>query len=137
MTPLQLYLSTFQAEQKRTPGKSLASPTGGAPPTFNQIVEIVLAGIMCRLSVGVLCLSQAALDDWSNWPGRLSPSLARFDVLDGDQAALGDWQAFLSSQSYDMTILHGACAELQADRLATSYVTALVNAVPAGIIVLA
>lgn len=136
MTPLQLYLSTLQAEQKRTPGKSLALPSAGKPPTFNQVVEIVLAGIMCRLSIGVLCLTQAALDDWSNWPGLLTPSLAAFDVLDLNQAALPDWQAFLSSQSYDMTILHGACAELQANALSTAYVTALVNAAPAGTIIL-
>lgn len=137
MTPLQLYLSTLQAEQKRTPGKFLALPGAGKTPTFNQVVEIVLAGIVCHLSVGVLCLTQAALDDWSNWPGQLAPSLATFDVLDLNQAALPDWQAFLSRQSYDITILHGACAELQASALSTAYVTALVNAAPAGITVLA
>lgn len=137
MTPLQLYLSVIQAKGRRTPGKSLALPTTGQAPTFDQLVEIVLAAIACRLSVVVLCLTQAALDDWWNWPGRLAPALAAFDVLDANQAPLDDWQAFLSSQSYDLTVLHGVCAELQASVLSTGYVTALVDATPAGTIVLA
>ena len=137
MTPLQLHLSSLQTEEKRTPGKALALPSAGTPPTFNQIVEILLAAMVCRLSVGVLCLTQAAMDDWSNWPGRLALSLAAFDLLDLNQAPLADWQAFLSSQSYDITVLHGACAELQANALSTGYVTALVEAAPAGTIVLA
>jgi hypothetical protein len=137
MTPLQLYLSAIQAEGKRTPGKSLALPTTGHPPTFDQLVEIILAAITCRFSVGVLCLTETALADWSNWPGRLTPSLATFDVLDLNQASLADWQSFLSSQSYDLTVLHGVCTELQASVLSTGYVTALVDAAPAGTIILA
>jgi hypothetical protein len=137
MTSLQSKLTILHSCEKKASGKSLALPTGSQPPNFDQVVQTILAGIMCDLSVGVLCLTQAALDEWLDWPGRLSPSLARFDVLECDQATLSDWQTFLSSRSYDLTVLHGVCAELQAGRLAAFYVTALIDAVPAGMVVIA
>jgi hypothetical protein len=58
-------------------------------------------------------------------------------VLDSNRATLRDWQRYLRSQPNDLTILHGACAELQASRLSVSYVAALVDAVPRGVIVVA
>ena len=137
MTPLQFYLAALHTGEQRTSGKSLALPTGGQPPTFDQVLQIVLTGVMCRFSVGVMCLTQAALDDWLDWPGRYSSAMARFDLLDCDQATLRDWQAFLGSHSYDMIVLHGACAELPAGRLSVRYVTALVDAAPTGTVVLA
>jgi hypothetical protein len=43
----------------------------------------------------------------------------------------------LSRHSYDLTVLHGACAELAADRMSARYVGTLVDAVPGGVVVLA
>jgi len=133
MTPLQSYLTG----EKRISDKSLALPPGGQPPTFDQVVQIVLTGVMCRFSVGVLCLTQAALDDWLDWPSWHSAAIARFDLLDCDQATLSDWQAFLSSQSYDLTVLYGVSAELAAARLSVRYVGKLVDAAPSGVVMLA
>lgn len=137
MTSLQSNLTILHTCTKKAAGKSLALPTGSQPPTLDEVVQTILAGVMCHLSVGVLCLAHLALDEWLDWPGRLLPSLARFDILDCDQATLSDWQTFLSSQSYDLIVLHGACAEMQAGQLAAHYVTALIDAVPSGVIVIA
>jgi len=67
----------------------------------------------------------------------LAPSLAAFDLLDLNEAPLTAWQNFLGQQPYALTILHSACAELAAGRVTVSYIMALVNALPAGLVVIA
>jgi hypothetical protein len=59
------------------------------------------------------------------------------DVLNTNRATLADWKELLGSHAYDVTVLHGANAELRAGHLSLGYVKALVDAVPAGLVVLA
>ncbi len=61
MLPLNLFPAASLPEAQSAPRKSLALPAAGHPPTFNQVVQIVLAGIADRLAVGVLCLTEESL----------------------------------------------------------------------------
>lgn len=127
---LSLFLST-------PPAKRLALPRPGKSPTFDDLANLVWVSTLWKMPVGILCLTQESLDLWLGWLERFPAGLPALDVLDINQATLTDWQAFLRDQSYDVTLLHGAYAELQANRLSMFYVTALVNAAPNGVIVLA
>ncbi|NJN95563.1 MAG: hypothetical protein HC875_16365 [Anaerolineales bacterium] len=120
-----------------SPAKRLALPRPGKLPTFDDLVNLVWVSILWEMPVGILCLTQESLDLWTGWLERFPAGLPALDVLDINQATLADWQAFLRDQSYDVTLLHGASAELQANRLSIPYVMALVNAAPDGVIVLA
>ncbi len=118
--------------------KSLVLPAKGKQPTFDEVANIVLLSTFCNLSVCVMCLTQETLEHWMDWLNRSSSaSVTLLDVLNTNCATLTDWKALLSSQSYDITVLSGAGAELQTNRLSVGYVKALVRAVPAGLVVVA
>ncbi len=119
------------------PAKMLALPRPGNSPAFNDMANLVWVNTLWNMSVGVLCLTQESLDLWTGWLERFPGGLPSLDVLDINQATLEDWRDFLPRQAYDLTILHGAYAELQAGRLAAGYIAALVQAAPAGVVVLA
>jgi hypothetical protein len=105
--------------------------------TFDDIANLVWVNVLWHRSAAVLCLSQEVLDFWLHWLERFPAELPALEVLDLDRATLSDWQSFLSRQAYDLTVLHGACAELAADRISAHYVGRLVEAVPGGVVVLA
>lgn len=65
----------------------------------------------------------------------LSHPVTLLDVLDTTRATLEDWQTGLSAQTCDITVLHGVQSELSANRISASYVTALVHAIPSGLVV--
>jgi hypothetical protein len=65
----------------------------------------------------------------------LSHPVTLLDVLDTTWATLDDWQTGLSAQTCDITVLHGVQSELSANRISASYVTALVHAIPSGLVV--
>jgi hypothetical protein len=83
-----------------------------------------------------LPLTQELLESWLRWLEQFPATVRLPEVLNIDQATLGDWRGFLSDQHYDITIFHGTCAELRADRLSVDYVVALANAMPTGMVVL-
>ncbi len=95
------------------------------------VADVILFNEECHY------LTQESLDLWAGWLERFPTNLPALVVLDINQATLADWQAFLCCQSYDITLLHGAYVELQANRLPIPYVTALVNVTPDSVIVLA
>ena len=119
------------------PEKMLALPRPGRVYTFDDIAYLIWVNILWHKSAAVLCLTHEILDLWLNWLERFPADLPVLDVLDLDHATLSDWQAFLGRQSYDLTVLHGVCTELAADRLSARYVAGLVDAVPGGVVVLA
>jgi hypothetical protein len=115
----------------------LAVPSWGRKsPTFFDIAYLVWVNTLWDMSVGVLCLTQETLDLWDIWLKQFPDELPLLDLFDINQATLADWQAFLNGQAYDTTILHGACVELQAGRLSVDYITTLIEAAPAGVVVL-
>jgi hypothetical protein len=105
--------------------------------TFDDLANLVWVNVLWHKSAAVFCLTQEILDLWLHWLERFPAELPALEVLDLDRATLNDWQAFLSRQSYDLTVLHGVCPELAADRISARYVAELVNAVPGGVVVLA
>ncbi len=117
--------------------KQLAIPASGKQPTFEEVANIVTVGALCELSVCVMCLSGEMLDYWLERLAHFPRRVTVLDVLNTNRATLKDWQSFLSQQHYDITVLHGAQAELQAGQLAPAYVTRLVEAVPAGLVMVA
>lgn len=119
------------------PGRHLAIPIPGRTHTFEEIARVARVNALCGCTVCVLCLNEEIYATWLCWTEEWPASLTLLDVLDSNRATLRDWQRYLRSQPHNMTILHGACAELQAGRVAVSYVAALVDAVPSGIIVVA
>ncbi len=137
MTSPNFDRSSVQPAVPTPPEKMLALPRPGAVHTFNDIANLVWVNILWHKSVAVLCLTQEILDLWLDWLERFPAELPSLDVLDLDRASLDDWQVFLSRQSYDLTVLHGVYIELAAGRLSVGYVKALVDAAPAGVVVLA
>jgi hypothetical protein len=120
------------------PTKQLVVPAPGRRPTFEEVTGIALMGAaICGQSVCVLCLTQHMLERWACHLEELSTPVTHLDVLNTNRATLADWTQFLSGQTYDITILHGAQSELRADRLSVRYVKALVDAVPSGLVVVA
>ena len=116
--------------------KSLAIPAPGKQPTFDEVADIVLTGAHFELSSCVLCLAQEMLERWINRLDNSPAPVALLDVLNTNQATLTDWQMFLRRQVYDITVLSGALAEMQAGRLSPGYVQALVDAIPSGLVML-
>jgi hypothetical protein len=88
-------------------------------------------------SVCVLCLTQELLERWMRELEQLSAPITLLDVLNTNRATLADWKEMLGSHAYDVTVLHGACAELRAGRLSVGYVKVLVDAVPSGLVMVA
>jgi hypothetical protein len=118
--------------------KPLAIPAPGSRPRFEEVTAIALmAAEICDQSVCVLCLTQETLQSWIRRLEEFSAPVILLDVLNTNRATLADWKALLSEQSYDVTILHDAQSELQANRLSVGYVKELVDAVPSGLVVVA
>ena len=138
MIPLTFNRTPLPYEQKQPKRKWLALPTSGQPPGFDQVANLAAISLVYRLPVCVLCLTQEALDGWRQWSSdQLPAAVVGLDVLDTNQATLDDWQEFLSRQTYDLTVLGGAYAELQQGQVSVGYVTALVKAISGGVVVLA
>jgi hypothetical protein len=132
-----IFKSNFSTQSLSTsPAKKLVLPRSNKLPTFDDMANLVWVSTLWDMSVGILCLTQESLDLWTGWLERFPAGLPLLAVLDVNQATLEDWQAFLRRQSYDITLLYGAYAELQASRLSVPYINALVNTAPDGFIVL-
>ncbi len=119
------------------PAKKLAVPRRGSTYQFEDLTSLVWVSCLWNKSAGVLCLGRESLDRWTGWLERFPNGLPSVEVLDLDQATLADWQHFLRGRGYDTVILHGAYAELRAGRLSTGYLAGLIDAIPAGVVVVA
>ena len=118
--------------------KSLAIPAPGRKPTFEEVANIALvSATVGNQSVCVMCLTQEVLERWTCRLGEFPAPITLLDVLNTNRATLNDWKAFLSSQTYDITVLHGIQSEFRAKRMSVGYVKALINAVPLGLVVIA
>ncbi len=84
-----------------------------------------------------MCFSQEVLDKWVGYSHPALAGILLLDVLDCNRATLNDWKHMLRAHRLDLLVLHGATNELQSKRLAVRYVTALVDAAAADMVVLA
>jgi hypothetical protein len=121
-----------------TTNKSLAIPAHRKRPSFEEVAAIALMGAtICGQLVCVLCLAQELLGRWMCQLEELPAPITLLDVVDTNRATLADWRKLLSSDTHDVTVLHGAYPELKAKRLSVGYVKALVDAVPSGLVIVA
>ncbi len=107
-------------------------------PQLEEIEGIVKVALVFDLSVCLICFTQ---DMHDHWQLTLEAHLAKadpamLDVIDLSRATLADWTAHLQTTSHYLTILSGARAELQADRLSAQYVGQLVGAISAETVIL-
>jgi len=101
-----------------------------------EITGIAITGAFFRLSVCVLCWTEELR---RGWEGRLArfPSTDRLeglDLWDANRLTLDEWTALLDDRAYDLVIMHGVQAAYRSDQLSAKYAAALVNAVPAEMI---
>jgi hypothetical protein len=129
---------TFTSDPPLKATKSLAIPTPGIQPSFEEVATIAaMSATFCGQSVCVLCLTQEILERWMCQLAGHSASITLLDVLSTSRATLKDWTELLGSHDYDITVLHGACSELRARRISVGYVKALIDAVPSGLVMVA
>jgi hypothetical protein len=114
--------------------KTFAIPNLGRQPSFEEIVDIALTAASFNQSVCVLCWGQVLHERWTHHLDSFSPS-ASLDVLDASHATLAEWKVLLGDSPYDIIVMHGVQAACQAERLSINYATALVDAVPSGLVV--
>ena len=117
--------------------KRLAIPASGECPDFGTVVRLALNCALLGMQVCVMCFSQEVLDKWAGYSHPALSGIMLLDVLDCNRATLSDWKQLLRAHRLDLLVLHGATAELQSKRLAVRYVTALVDAASADMVVLA
>ncbi len=116
--------------------KSLVVPAPGTSPTFDDVADIALTAAFLEQAVCVICLTQEFLAQWMLKLNAFDAPIASLDTFDANRSTLADWEIFLSGQSYDVVVLHGVRAELQARRLSVSYVKSLMDAIPSGMVIL-
>ncbi len=98
--------------------------------------------LICDLSVQVICLSR---DHLIRWQGVFDLAEAEnFSVIeqhpqihDLNRATLSEWKAALGQQRADLTVLAGFHAAKRRREISASYASALVQAVPSGMVVVA
>jgi len=117
--------------------KRLAIPASGECPDFGTVARLALNCALLGMQVCVMCFTQEVLDRWTGYSHPALSGIMLLDVLDCNRATLSDWKKMLQAHSLDLLVLHGATNELQARRLAVRYVTALVDAAAADMVVLA
>jgi len=117
--------------------KTLALPTTENQRTFEEIAGMILMDALLGSSVCVVCLTDELLARWLKRLDGYDVPITLLDALNSNWATLTDWRAFLGGQPHDVTLLHGVMAEMKANRLSLGYVKHLVEAVPAGLVVIA
>ena len=115
----------------------IAVPPPGTVPTFEQVFGLALVGAHFEQSVLVIYMTERALNGWHDRLEEQARPVDGLDLLDGRFAWSVDWRAFFGRKRYDVIVLHGVLSALQTLSLPFSYVKRLVEAVPAGLVVLA
>jgi hypothetical protein len=110
-------------------------PAGDEEVSFVAVASMAMMGVFCDLSVCVLCLRQDLLESWQQKLSKLPSD--RFDVHDLNRRTLSEWETFLAEREPDVTMFHGFHDEVRVRQLSADYLSALVDAVPAGTVIVA
>lgn len=135
MTPLTF--SPNPSAEQPFPGpplKRLAIPRPGQQHTFAEVASLVLVSLFTGLTVRIVCLTQESYDHWLVWLNCIPANAGLLELFDANQATLKDCVEFLTEHPGDIVVLHGACTELWPHQISTAYVSALVETVPDGIV---
>ena len=115
--------------------KRFAIPNLGWQPSFEEVADIALTAASFNQSVCVLCWSQALQERWMYYLDNFSASVPLLAVLDANQATLVECKVLLGDCPDDIIVMHGVQAACQSERLSIKYATALIDAVPSGLVV--
>ena len=121
----------------KPPPKQLAIPVSDKPHTIAELTDLALVSALFGLSVCVLCLSTDTLPAWQAWRERYPLPAGQLRVLAIDTRSLAEWGLFFDHHPFELVILPGATAELQAHRLSAAYLAELVELLPAEMVVVA
>ena len=117
--------------------KALARMRPGRVPVFSHIADIVRVGIDHDLRTSVLCLRQTDVRRWQRVARETPAAQEQLAVHDLNKRTLSEWCELLAAGSDDLVILAGVHRALARGRIAPDYVTALMDAVNRGTVVLA
>lgn len=110
--------------------------TQGRCPRFEEITGIAITGALFHLSVCVLCWTEELHREWAARLARFPypDRLAGLDLWDANQLTFEEWSGLVQDRAYDFVVMHGAHAAYRSDQLSKEYAAALVNVVPADMI---
>jgi hypothetical protein len=120
-----------------SPRRQIAVPAPGSIPSFDGVFSLALTSALLDGTVLVICMTEQVLTSWRRRLQQHARPVEGLALLDGRYAWSANWRAFFHSRAYDVTVLHGIRSGLQDQSLPLSYAERLVDAVPAGLIVLA
>jgi len=119
------------------PPLQIAVPAPGRVPSFDGVFSLAVTSALFDQEVLVICMTEQVLTSWRLRLQQRARPVEGLALLDGRYAWSANWRAFFYSRAYDVTVLHGVHSALQDQSLPLSYTERLVDAVPAGLIVLA
>ncbi len=136
-TPLSDSVSSTEAAAEAVPGRQVAVPAAGVVPGFDNVFSLALTAALFDQAVLVICMTDEAMMGWQQRLAERGRPVEGLTLLDGRFAWSVNWRAFFRMKCYDITVLHGIHAALADQTVPRSYADRLVDAVPAGLIVLA
>lgn len=114
--------------------KRLAIPRSGKHHPFAEVASLILVSLFSGLTVRIVCLTQEYYNRWQVWLNCIPTNAGHLELFEANQATLKDCVEFLTEHPGDIVVLHGACTELWTHQISTAYVSALVETVPDGIV---
>ena len=117
--------------------RQIAVHCPGHVPSFDDVFGLALTAAQIGQRVVALCMREHIFRDWQRRLDECALSVPRFDLLDAYSASPTDWAEFLAHQAYDIIIFHGIRSALASHNLPLSHAKRLVDAISAGLIVLA
>ena len=130
------YTEIRSGDQASSP-RQIAVPAPGLIPSFDDVFGLAVTSALFDQTVLVICTTEQVLTNWRRRLQERARPVAGLELLDGQFAWSANWRAFFCSRSYEITVLHGLRSAFQDQSLPLSYTRRLVDAVPAGLIVLA
>jgi hypothetical protein len=121
---------------RRSP-RQLAIPSCGTVPSFDVVFGLAVAGAILGRSVLVVAMTELFLLRWQRQLEGLARPVTGLTLVDGRFRPSVDWKACLGGVGHDVALLQGAWTGSLAQSLSQGYIQALVDAVSAGLIVLA
>ena len=124
-------------QDQRSTHKSLAVAKTDAEPSFDHVARAAATALICDMSVQVLCLTDEQLQRWRRHFSHASVASANLQIRDLNRATLAEWRTAVGQCRPDMTVLAGFHAARHRQEISAEYANALIDAVPAGLVVMA
>lgn len=136
---IPLIINSTPSPKKHAPvsqPKYLAIPQHGTRYKFEEITHLILISLCVDLTIKIVSFTEENLAQWQIWLNSFSPNANLLELFDANQATLEDCVEFLSRYPGDVVVFHGACSELWANQVSVGYLATLIEAVPAGVVMI-